>query len=120
MFSKLAMIIGFAGVTALAVLSVIFAFRNAKEYFDDYKHEANYCKTMKNWYFRLDQEYTGDARGEHYDLSRAKEAYQRALREQSNAFNRLLVACSMSVIFGFGGAVAALMSIHWLTQYLVP
>lgn len=120
MISNLALVVACAGVIALALISMVFAFGNVKEYLGDYKHETKYCKTMQAWYYRLDQDYTGDARGEHYDLSRAKECYQRALREQSNAFNRLLVACSMSVIFGFGGAVAILMSIHYAAQCLIP
>ena len=79
------------GAIALSSLSIIFALGNAKEYIEDYKREIRHCKSMKDWYYRLDQDYTGDTHTEHYDLCRAKDSYQRALSDQGKAFNRLLV-----------------------------
>ena len=119
MISNLATVVACVGAIALSSLSIIFAIGNAKEYIDDYKRETTHCKSMKDWYYRLDQDYTGDTHTEHYDLCRAKDCYQRALRDQSKAFNRLLVEFGVSVIFGFTGAFTLLMSIDYMSQ-LIP
>lgn len=118
MLSNLALIVMCLGAIALSSLSIIFALGNAKEYIDDYKREIRHCKSMKDWYYRLDQDYTGDTHTEHYDLCRAKDSYERALRDQGKAFNRLLVVLGISVMFGFGGVFTLLMSIHYISQIL--
>ena len=120
MVSTLALIVVCLGAIALSSLSIIFALGNAKEYIDDYKREIRHCKSMKDWYYRLDQDYTGDTHTEHYDLCRAKDCYQRAIRDQSKAFTRLLVEFGVSIIFGFGGAFVLLMSVHYMSQHIIP
>ena len=120
MILNLAVVVVCVGAIAISSLSIIFAIGNARVYINDYKRETSHCKSIKDWYYRLDQDYTGDTHSEHYDLCRAKDSYQRALRDQHKAFTRLLVEFGVSIIFGFGGAFIALMSIHYMSQHVVP